>query len=207
MITKAELLDWVSGLDADDMIGIDDGGLSLVVLDSHAYFEIGGMPEGDGGAVERAGADAEAPVDPEPANPRVPGALVQYDSTVKANTTITVEPEARYKVTRFFVRVRTFGCITSEQDYATENKAREEFEKAVERHATPHDFFACSCFDCRLAYFAWCDSKPSIAWDSTKWERYNNPAVKAASAGRGFVSNGDLLACGYSVNQLRGVAT
>jgi hypothetical protein len=52
MITRNELLDWVTALSEDAMIGIDEGGLSLVVHDSGAgrtehgeYFEIGGIPE------------------------------------------------------------------------------------------------------------------------------------------------------------------
>jgi hypothetical protein len=45
MIGKPELQAWLNTLDDDDCIGIDDGGLSLVVLDSNAYYEIGGMPE------------------------------------------------------------------------------------------------------------------------------------------------------------------
>jgi hypothetical protein len=45
VITVAELSDWINTLEPEEMIGIDEGGLSLVVLDSRAYHEIGGMPK------------------------------------------------------------------------------------------------------------------------------------------------------------------
>jgi hypothetical protein len=45
VITVAKLSDWINTLEPEEMIGIDEGGLSLVVLDSRAYYEIGGMPK------------------------------------------------------------------------------------------------------------------------------------------------------------------
>ena len=44
-VTKKELIDWLSGMGDDDLVGIDDGGLTLVVEGKDAYYEIGGMPE------------------------------------------------------------------------------------------------------------------------------------------------------------------
>jgi hypothetical protein len=45
VITVAKLSDWINTLEPEEMIGIDEGGQSLVVLDSRAYYEIGGMPK------------------------------------------------------------------------------------------------------------------------------------------------------------------
>ena len=44
-VTKKELINWLSDLDDDDLIGIDDGGLTLVVEGKEDYYEIGGLPE------------------------------------------------------------------------------------------------------------------------------------------------------------------
>ena len=44
-VTKKELIEWLNGLDDDDLVGIDDGGLTLVVEDKEDYYEIGGIPE------------------------------------------------------------------------------------------------------------------------------------------------------------------
>ena len=45
MISVSELKNWLETLAEDDFVGVDDGGLCLVVLDTDAYYEIGGMPE------------------------------------------------------------------------------------------------------------------------------------------------------------------
>lgn len=45
MVSRAELLKWINSLDADAYIGIDEGGLTLVVEGSTAYYEVGGMPD------------------------------------------------------------------------------------------------------------------------------------------------------------------
>lgn len=48
MTSKAELQRWLNRLDDDAMIGVDEGGLTLVTDDgSNSYIEIGGMPEGE----------------------------------------------------------------------------------------------------------------------------------------------------------------
>jgi hypothetical protein len=45
MVSRDELLTWINSLDDDAFIGIDEGGLSLVVDGATEYFEIGGMPD------------------------------------------------------------------------------------------------------------------------------------------------------------------
>ena len=47
MALKAgELIDWLSCLDEDEKVMIDEGGLALqVVDDSEIYIEVGGAPE------------------------------------------------------------------------------------------------------------------------------------------------------------------
>jgi hypothetical protein len=42
---KKELERWLSTLEDETWIAIDDGGLAIVDLDSDAYIEIGGVPE------------------------------------------------------------------------------------------------------------------------------------------------------------------
>jgi hypothetical protein len=49
-INKLELVQWLKTLHDTDLIAVDDGGLTLVALDSGgmdsgAYLEIGGMPD------------------------------------------------------------------------------------------------------------------------------------------------------------------
>ena len=44
-VTKKELIDWLNGLDDDDLICIDDGGLILTVGGKEDYYEIGGLPQ------------------------------------------------------------------------------------------------------------------------------------------------------------------
>jgi len=39
-----EVKEWVAGLNDDDMVAVDDGGLCLVVKDTGSYCEIGGIP-------------------------------------------------------------------------------------------------------------------------------------------------------------------
>lgn len=46
--TVKELRDWLNTLDHDDVIGIDDGGLTIQVVDyddAPAHFELGGVPD------------------------------------------------------------------------------------------------------------------------------------------------------------------
>lgn len=76
----------------------------------------------------------------------------------------------------------------------------------MNRIAIKHDLFDCWCDGCMRAYFAWCDSRVTFSYDLAKWERYDNHAIKDAAQTRGYVTNGDLLACGHSVNQLRALA-
>jgi hypothetical protein len=42
MINAKELKDWLAKLPKDAQVYVDDGGLSLSVLDSEAYLEVGG---------------------------------------------------------------------------------------------------------------------------------------------------------------------
>jgi hypothetical protein len=44
-----EIMEWLKTLREDDLVGVDDGGLMLEVVDNSAeYLEIGGLPlEGD----------------------------------------------------------------------------------------------------------------------------------------------------------------
>ncbi len=68
---------------------------------------------------------------------RISGALVQYDSTVRPETTITVESGLLKDSTLrfgYFVRVRTAGVITHEESRGTEKQARGRFERVVELH-------------------------------------------------------------------------
>ena len=46
-ITKAELMDWLATVKDDESIGIDDGGLTLRVVESQDthWIEMGGIPE------------------------------------------------------------------------------------------------------------------------------------------------------------------
>ena len=51
-MTTTEIIEWLSSMPADSRIAIDDGGLSLVALDSHnnptdEYLEVGGIPQYD----------------------------------------------------------------------------------------------------------------------------------------------------------------
>ncbi len=45
MMAARELQDWLGTLNDGDMVGIDDGGLTIVVAGSDAYLEVGGIPE------------------------------------------------------------------------------------------------------------------------------------------------------------------
>ncbi len=45
MIAVRELRDWLNSLDPGDVIGVDDGGLTLCVVGTSAYIEVGGLPE------------------------------------------------------------------------------------------------------------------------------------------------------------------
>lgn len=68
------------------------------------------------------------------------------------------------------------------------------------------DIFACTCRECMAGYFAWCDSDATaVDYDKAKWARYEsiNPWLVAESQTRGYITFGDLLACGHSVNDLR----
>jgi len=47
-ITVAELEDWLAELDVEDIVGIDDGGLTLRLENNkNIYIEIGGLEEGE----------------------------------------------------------------------------------------------------------------------------------------------------------------
>lgn len=47
MVTNDELGSWLAGLPDDAHVGVNEGGLVLLVLeDPENYLEIGGMPEG-----------------------------------------------------------------------------------------------------------------------------------------------------------------
>lgn len=44
----SEIQDWLNTLDEDDVVGIDESGLTLVsASDPEAFLEVGGMPEED----------------------------------------------------------------------------------------------------------------------------------------------------------------
>jgi hypothetical protein len=45
MTTAKELQDWAATLLPDEVVGIDDGGLTICVVGQTAYLEIGGLPE------------------------------------------------------------------------------------------------------------------------------------------------------------------
>lgn len=68
--------------------------------------------------------------------PKVIGALVQYDSTVRAHTTITVEcgMNPLTGVFSHFVRTRTSDVKTYEVAHLTETAARAHFEQHVMAH-------------------------------------------------------------------------
>ncbi len=45
-MSKSEILEWLNGLEGDPEIGVDEGGLILLVVgNDEAYCEIGGLPE------------------------------------------------------------------------------------------------------------------------------------------------------------------
>lgn len=62
---------------------------------------------------------------------QLPGIHVHHESTVRPDTWITVESGSHGPL---FVRVRTANVITYEERAATETRARERFERVVERH-------------------------------------------------------------------------
>lgn len=45
MTTVDELIAWLLCFQPTDQVAIDDGGLSLRILGTEAYYEVGGMPE------------------------------------------------------------------------------------------------------------------------------------------------------------------
>ena len=50
MTSTKELIDWLKALPSSSSVGIDEGGLTLRVLDkddrlTESYFEVGGVPE------------------------------------------------------------------------------------------------------------------------------------------------------------------
>lgn len=52
MVSREELQVWLDSLPKGALVGVDEGGLALVVWPSREagegeYFEIGGMPEGE----------------------------------------------------------------------------------------------------------------------------------------------------------------
>jgi hypothetical protein len=46
-VPASELQRWAFTLPGDALVGVDEGGLTLVVEDSDAYLEVGGMSEGE----------------------------------------------------------------------------------------------------------------------------------------------------------------
>ena len=44
-VTKRDLEEWMNTMENDTLIGVDDGGLSLVNCDNGEWLEIGGVPE------------------------------------------------------------------------------------------------------------------------------------------------------------------
>lgn len=59
------------------------------------------------------------------------GVLVRHTSTIRPRTEITVERDDH---NRLFVRTRTADVITYEDECSTETRARERFERHVEKH-------------------------------------------------------------------------
>ena len=45
MIPVSDLRKWLDTLPVGELVGVDDGGLVLVALDTDAYIEVGGLPE------------------------------------------------------------------------------------------------------------------------------------------------------------------
>ena len=50
MITRKELLEWVESLDPESFVAIDEGGLTLIVIDKNlisaiGWLEVGGTPD------------------------------------------------------------------------------------------------------------------------------------------------------------------
>lgn len=50
MTSTKDLIDWLQSLPPESSVGVDEGGLTLVVLDENdkvgeAYYEVGGVPE------------------------------------------------------------------------------------------------------------------------------------------------------------------
>lgn len=47
-MSVGEIKEWLDTLDDEDEVGVDEGGLCLLVVDKpDTYCEIGGLPEGD----------------------------------------------------------------------------------------------------------------------------------------------------------------
>lgn len=45
-MTVKEIREWLNSLAADELVAVDDGGLTLVVVgDERVYCEVGGIPE------------------------------------------------------------------------------------------------------------------------------------------------------------------
>ena len=45
MTTVKELRDWLARFGDEEMVGIDEGGLTLEIVGRAAYFELGGLTE------------------------------------------------------------------------------------------------------------------------------------------------------------------
>lgn len=45
MMSVGEVLDWLEDKDYHHSLAIDEGGLTLVVVDTGEYLELGGVPE------------------------------------------------------------------------------------------------------------------------------------------------------------------
>jgi hypothetical protein len=47
-MSVAEIREWLDTLNENDLVGVDEGGLCLEVVDNPGvYLEIGGIPEGE----------------------------------------------------------------------------------------------------------------------------------------------------------------
>jgi hypothetical protein len=51
MIQVKEIMRWLSTLDHESYVGVDEGGLILLASRSDAFLEIGGMPDPEGDAI------------------------------------------------------------------------------------------------------------------------------------------------------------
>lgn len=100
-----------------------------------------------------------------------------------------------------------FSAYTSGMRRLSKSEAKRETLDLIEPWSAvqEHGIFDCRCDVCRVGYLVWCASETSARYDQAKWDRYNNHAIKDAAWMRGYVTNGDLLACGHSLTEVRGL--